>query len=266
VFIATEIGSMKIPVSSKDPPLSDPEDISEARAIELTDLITHFAPKQPLAEFFTWLNEFKTIQLNYPENKLVQELLAKALKNSIRMFGERKNFADMLNILDDLDLIYNQSNSLDAICEYYAEALSIAIYYLRGSWDTEGTNKLLNRIRHLSKMHEENRMILLHFAKSYSNAINRFCSDRHNFICDKLLFELRMFVNKHRDDVDIQSEFAQALTNVIGTFARERRTNELNQVLNELKLLASRFPDSEKIQLLLTRATILSSLSENRNE
>ena len=63
--------------------------------------------------------------------------------------------------------MYNQSDKFIPLSEYYAEALSIAIYYLRGSWDAEGTNKLLNRIRYLSKIHNENRMILLHYAKSY---------------------------------------------------------------------------------------------------
>ncbi|MCK5185365.1 MAG: hypothetical protein KAQ95_13730, partial [Candidatus Heimdallarchaeota archaeon] len=61
-------------------------------------------------------------------------------------------------------------------------------------------------------------------------------------------------------------EFAQALISVLSTFAREYRHEELNQILEEIKKIASRFPDNDKIQLLFTRATILSSLTTSRNE
>ncbi|MHA1188710.1 MAG: hypothetical protein ACTSSK_18000, partial [Candidatus Heimdallarchaeota archaeon] len=114
------------------------------------------------------------------------------------------------------------------------EAFSIAIYYLRGSWDTEGTSFLLKKLRDIIRANPDNKLLKIHYAKSYSNAINRFCSDRHNFTCDKLLFEIRMFANKHRDEEDVQYEFAQSLTSVIGTFARENRTEELAHILEEL--------------------------------
>ena len=236
------------------------ENLAETRSRELTDLITHFAPKQPIAEFFAWLEEIQKIVSSYPDNKEIQTLFAKSLKNSIRMFGERKNFADMLNLLDELDDHQNITKN-EQVSEFLAEAISIAIFYLRGSWDTEGTSKLLSKLRLLIKKLPENEIVLIHYARSYSNATNRFCSDRHNFICDRLLFELRMFANKHKDNIDIQTEFAQSLTNVIGTLVKEERTEEFHRIMDELKRLASRFPKSEKIQLLVTRASILSSLS-----
>ncbi len=244
---------------------SDPENIAELRAFELSDLITHFAPKQPLSEFTEWHDEFVKISQTYPENKAIQESYSRALKNAVRMFGERRAFADMLNILDELEELYDSSQN-EIICEHLADSLSTAIMFIRGSWDTEGTSKFLNRLHSLVKNNPKNKTVVYYHARSYASAINRFCSDRQNFICDRLLFEFRMFANKYRDLVDVQIEFAQALTNLIGTLARDNRIHELNQILEELKRISGRFPDNEKIQLLITRANILSSLATNKND
>lgn len=257
---------MKTPSGIDDISISDPEDMAVSRSRELCDLIVHFAPQQNIEEFYKWLKEFLQLNTNHPRNKEIRDLLAKALKETIRLFGERKIFADMLYVLDELYSLYKKNYEFEALSEILAEAYAIAIFYLRGTWDVEGTSTLLKRLRELLKKHPKNNNIALQYAKSYSDAISRFCSDRHNFTCDKLLFELRMFANKNKDNESIQYEFAQALTSVIGTFAREGRFEELERVLGELRQIASRFPKSEKIQLLLTRGTILSSLAENKSE
>ncbi len=257
---------MKTPSGIDDIPITNSEDLAVSRSQELCDLIFHFAPKQKIDEFYKWLKEFLQYNTNFPQNKEIHNLLAKSLKEAIRLFGERKAFADMLYVLDELYSIYTIGFESETLSEMLAEAYAVAIFYLRGSWDIEGTSTLLKRLRVLLKKHPKNNKIAVQYAKSYSDAINRFCSDRHNFTCDKLLFELRMFANKTKDNESIQYEFAQALTSVIGTFAREERFEELEKVLNELRQIASRFPKSEKIQLLLTRGTILSSLADTSTE
>ncbi|HUT80084.1 MAG TPA: hypothetical protein VMZ29_02690 [Candidatus Bathyarchaeia archaeon] len=244
---------------------ADSESLAEIRAFELSDLITHFAPKQPLSEFSEWHDEFVKISQANPENRAIQESYSRALKNATRMFGERRAFADMLNILDELEELYEASQN-EVVCENLADSLSTAIMFMRGSWDTEGTSKFLNRLHLLVKRNPKNQTVVYYHARSYASAINRFCSDRQNFICDRLLFEFRMFANKYRDLVDVQIEFAQALTNLIGTLARDNRIHELNQILEELRRISGRFPDNEKIQLLITRANILSSLATNKND
>ena len=257
---------MKTPTGIDDISISDPEDLAISRSRELCDLIVHFAPQQNIEEFYKWLKEFLQFNNTYPRNKEIRDLLAKALKETIRLFGERKAFADMLYVLDELYSLYIKNYEFESLSEILAEAYAVAIFYLRGTWDVEGTSTLLKRLRELLKKHSKNNKIAVQYAKSYSDAISRFCSDRHNFTCDKLLFELRMFANKNRDNESIQYEFAQALTNVIGTFAREGRFDELEGVLGELRQIASRFPKSEKIQLLLTRGTILSTLADPKSE
>ena len=257
---------MKTPTGIDDISITDPEDLAISRSRELCDLIVHFAPQQSIEEFYKWLKEFLQFNNNYPRNKEIRDLLAKALKETIRLFGERKAFADMLYVLDELYSLYTKNYEFESLSEILAEAYAVAIYYLRGTWDVEGTSTLLKRLRDLLKKHPKNNKIAVQYAKSYSDAISRFCSDRHNFTCDKLLFELRMFANKNRESESIQYEFAQALTNVIGTFAREGRFDELEGVLGELRQIASRFPKSEKIQLLLTRGTILSTLADPKSE
>ncbi len=257
---------MKTPSGIDDITITAPEDLAVSRSRELSDLIIHFAPQQKIDEFYKWLKEFLQFSNDHPRNKEIRDLLAKSLKETIRLFGERKAFADMLYVLDELFSLYSKNFEFESLSEILAEAYAVAIFYLRGSWDVEGTSTLLKRLRALLQKHPKNDKIAVQYAKSYSDAINRFCSDRHNFTCDKLLFELRMFANKTKDNEAIQYEFAQALTSVIGTFAREERFEELERVLNELRQIASRFPKSEKIQLLLTRGTILSSLAENRSD
>jgi len=256
---------MKGPTGLPKKSLPDAESFAETRAQELTDLITHFAPQQPLSDFSAWLKEFQVLKDDHFENKEIQLLFAKTLKNAIKMFGERMFFADMLFLLDELELHYQQTVS-EAVAEYLAEAISLAIFYLRGSWDVEGTSKFLNRLRNLVKTYPSNTTLLLFFAKSYNNAINRFCSDRHNFICDRFLFELRMFANKHQDNLKIQLEFANALLSIIGTLAREKRLPDLYQVLDELKRLANRYPQNEKLKLIVSRANVLSSLATSYKE
>jgi hypothetical protein len=257
---------MKIPSTPKEKIPMDTESLAVSRSRELADLIQHFASKQPIEEFYTWLNEINSLSEDFSNNKKVQEATVRALKSAIRMFGERKAFADMLFVLDELQVLQKRYPESDSYKEDLGEAFSIVIYHLRGSWDTEGTSFLLKKLRDLIRDNSDNILLKIHYAKSYSNAINRFCSDRHNFTCDKLLFEIRMFANKNRENEDVQYEFAQALTSVIGTFARENRTEELEHILEELRRIAGRFSESEKIQLLLTRGTILSSLVSNRNE
>jgi len=261
-----ELPFMKSPSGIDDIAITDSEDIAVSRSQELCDLIIHFTPQQKTDDFYKWLKEFSQYNIDYPRNKEIHDVLAKSLKEAIRLFGERKTFADMLYVLDELYSLYAKSFESEYMSEILAEAYAVAIFYLRGSWDIEGTSTLLKRLRDLLKNHPKNNKIAVQYAKSYSDAINRFCSDRHNFTCDKLLFELRMFANKTKDNESIQYEFAQALTSVIGTFAREERFEELERVLNELRQIASRFPKSEKIQLLLTRGTILSSLADNSAE
>jgi len=257
---------MKTPLEFSGRSSSDPEELAIGRSRELTDLITHFAKQQPISEFYIWFKEFSTLDQNFPTSKDIQENFAKALKNSIKMFGERKAFADLLNLLDELKNLKKRCHPNEIITEFLSEAYSIAIYYLRGSWDVEGTARLLGEFRDLVRETKNNKKVLIFYAKSYSNAINRNCSNKQNFACDKLLFEFRILANKNKTDPEIQAEFAQALISILGTFAREYRHEELNQVLEEIKKIASRFPDNEKIQLLLTRATILSSLTTSRNE
>lgn len=257
---------MKTPLEYSGRSSSDPEELAIGRSYELTDLITHFAKQQPISEFHIWFKEFTILDQNFPNSKEIQENFAKAIKNAIKMFGERKAFADLLYLLDDLKKLKKRCQPNEIITEFLAEAYSITIYYLRGSWDVEGTAKLLREFRDLVREAKNNQKVLIFFAKSYSNAITRFCSDRQNFTCDKLLFEFRTLANKNKDDPEIQSEFAQALISILSTFAQEYRHEELNQVLEEVRKIASRFPDNDKIQLLLTRATILSSLTSSRNE
>lgn len=253
---------MKTPTGIDDITIADSKVLAVARSQELCDLIFHFVPEQKIDEFYKWLKEFLQYNCDYPQNKEIRNLLAKSLKEAIRLFGERKAFADMLYVLDELYSLYVKNGEFESLSEILGEAYAVAIFYLRGSWDIEGTSTLLKRLRDLLKKHPKNNKIAVQYARSYSDAINRFCSDRHNFTCDKLLFELRMFANKTKENELIQYEFAQALTSVIGTFAREERFEELERVLNELRQIASRFPKSEKIQLLLTRGTILSSLAD----
>ncbi|HUU79020.1 MAG TPA: hypothetical protein VMX55_11795 [candidate division Zixibacteria bacterium] len=257
---------MKIPSPFDKQSLTDAEDLAQGRSKELFDLIIHFASNQPNTEFYIWLNELQQLNLNFPRNKEIRDSLAKSMKHAIRMFGERKAFADMLFILDELQSLYKKNFEFEILCEYLAEGISVAISFLKGTWDAEGTSALLKRLRDLLRKNDENSIIKLHYARSYSSAVNRFCSDRHNFTCDKLLFEFRMFANKNRDEEEIQYEFSQGLISIIGTLARESRIEELESVMTELRKIASRFPNSEKIQLLLTRGTILSTLADKRNE
>ncbi|MHA1220483.1 MAG: hypothetical protein ACTSQB_01990 [Candidatus Heimdallarchaeota archaeon] len=255
---------MKSPSDLKNKSSSEPLNLAITRSRELADLIIHFAPKQPITEFTTWFTELTTINQTHPDNTEIQELLAQALTRTVRMFGERKSFADMLNILDEFELLLLQSNNAAVISEYFAEALSMAVSCFRGSWAIEGTSNLLSRLHSLVKDHSENKTVLLSYARSYSSAINRFCSNKYEFICKRLLFELRTFANKNHDDEGIQAEFAQALVYLIGTYARETRMKELHQMSDELRKIASRFPKSEKIRLLVTRAKILASLATNK--
>ncbi|MCG3252438.1 MAG: hypothetical protein KAX09_01205 [Candidatus Heimdallarchaeota archaeon] len=257
---------MKTPLEYSGRSSSDPEALAIGRSHELTDLITHFAKQQPVSEFYNWFKELTILDQNFPNSKEIQENFAKAIKNATKMFGERKAFADLLYLLDDLKKLKKRCHPNEIITEFLAEAYSNAIYYLRGSWDVEGTAKLLREFRDLIRETKNNKKALILYAKSYSNAITRFCSNKQNFACDKLLFEFRLLANKNKDNPEIQAEFAQALISVLSNFAREYRHEELNQVLEEITKIARRFPDNEKIQLLLTRATILSSLTPSRNE
>ncbi len=256
---------MKGPSGLPDKSPPDANSLAETRAQELSDLITHFTFQQSLNDFSVWLKEFQLLKDDFPENKDVQYLYAKTLKNAVKMFGERVFFADMLFLLDELELHYQKTRS-EEVAEFLAEAITQTIFYLRGSWDVEGTSKLLNRLRNLVKAYPLNETLLIFFAKSYNNAINRFCSDRHNFICDRFLFELRMFANKHQDNLKVQIEFANSLLSIIGTLAREKRFPDLYQVLDELKRLANRYPKNEKLALIVSRANILASLATSYKE
>ncbi|MEA2071804.1 MAG: hypothetical protein U9O98_11015, partial [Asgard group archaeon] len=218
---------MKTPSGTDKSPFPGNEDHAEKRAKELADLIINFARSQPIDQFYDWLDEFLDIYDTYPLNTAIQDLLAKSLMKAIKLFGERKAFSDMLFLLDELSILFSRNKESLSLAEINARAIYHAINRLRGTWDVEGTSVLLRNLKKLHKLFTDSNEILHSLAKSYSVAINRFCSNRQNFTCDKLLFEFRVLANKHRKDAEMQYFFAQAITSTIGNLSKEGRFEEL---------------------------------------
>jgi hypothetical protein len=251
---------MKSPSDMNYQSSSDSKEQSLVRAKQLTDLLLNFASAETLAQFYHWFNELRNINKEYPNNASIQEMLLRVLRYAIRLFGDRHFFADMLYLLDELERLCEQAKDSEKIAQDLAEGYSTAIYALRGTWDVQGTALLFKKISQLAKRHPKNRIIQLHLVKSYSNAIKRFCAERHNFLCEKYLFDFRLIANKHPKDEEIQYEYAYVLVNLIGNLARDGLRKELDVTMKELRKTIRRFPDKEHFQLLLQRADVFSSV------
>jgi hypothetical protein len=257
---------MKVPSDIPEKTINDSSELAVGRAQELRDFVFELSSQESFSEFHGWLDEFTDLLTQFPMNTELEELFITSLIKFLQLFGKKKLYADMLFVLDEGTSFHEDNLENEKVTVYYARMLYQSIYYLRGSWDMEGTSILLKNLRDLKNQCPKNEEILGLLAKSYTTAINRRCSKRYNFFCEKLMFEMRMLANKYQDDQSVQYEFARALISIIGVFARENKKEELDQSIDQLQKIVNKFPDDDRLKHLLNRGSILSSLSSSNKK